>query len=428
MLNTELPDTSQAYEVEGNQPTIHCPVVWRVLRSRQQVNLHPSSHNPSPAISMVSVLLFFSYFHFFPKTGVDLLKDLGMSQNDGICQKVTDSVNVGNLSSVQRIQLFKVHVPTKPRTASSLQNKARDIREASLVKEDFSNSQCPNVDFQRHGGAENSQGFMGEWCLKNLKMMGFFVEIQKSLTMIHPEKSGKKKGDFSRSLMFVSHESSESVDSCKTKGQVVRPILEPPTLNTPEKPWLKASHKTKTNQQVHLILVYHNPFPDQTCGFIREFLLFSSLSPEWLGVSPLNVSWCFPGWCNSFSTKKNAAGKSLPPAATNATNISKRRNCHAPPYEDHQDWAMESPAASLMQLRRRGAAGEIPSLHCLSRGSDVTTNVFWKLSLSKKWQKRSKGPGNWFNRKSTSLSMPRGATLFSSTIYCCQIIFPTHSV
>ena len=63
-----------------------------------------------------------------------------MSQNDGICQKVTDSVNVGNLSSVQRIQLFKVHVPIK-KHEQPVQFRitlARDISEASSrVKVDF---------------------------------------------------------------------------------------------------------------------------------------------------------------------------------------------------------------------------------------------------------------------------------------------------
>lgn len=54
-----------------------------------------------------------------------------------------------------------------------------------------------------------------------------------------------------------------------------------------------------------------------------------------------------------FRPKKNAAGKSLdPPAATNQRTSP--NDVHAPPYEDHQDWAMESPAASLMQLRRKG--------------------------------------------------------------------------
>lgn len=75
--------------------------------------------------------------------------------------------------------------------------------------------------------------------------------------------------------MFVSHESSESVDSCKTKGQVVRPIPEPPTLNTPEKPFTESlpqnqNQSTSTSSNIGLSKSISRP----NLWVVREFLPF----------------------------------------------------------------------------------------------------------------------------------------------------------
>lgn len=136
-----------------------------------------------------------------------------------------------------------------------------------------------------------------------------------------------------------------------------------------------------------------------------------------------------------FSTKKiHAAGKSLlPPRLQQRTqrNISKRRNCHTSSLRRSSGLGHGiTSCIELMQLRRRrGCWKNSYPLHCLSRGSDVTTNVLFKAFLIKKMTKNDqKGQGIDSIEKVQVSLCQEGRLFFSSTIYCCQIIFPTHSV
>ena len=144
-----------------------------------------------------------------------------------------------------------------------------------------------------------------------------------------------------------------------------------------------------------------------------------------------------------FSTKKNPRSwevtSSLPPRDCNESNQRKhlqkrRRNAHAPPYEDHPDWAMESPAASnWMQLLRRfwegGALLGIDS-YPLHWGYPVGVMCFFKLSLSKTNDKKDQKGQVIDSIEKVQVSLCQEGRLFfsSTTIYCCQRIFPTHSV
>lgn len=102
----------------------------------------------------------------------------------------------------------------------------------------------------------------------------------------------------------------------------------------------------------------------------------------------------------SFFDQKNPRSWEVtwPPRESNwlQRNISKRRNCHTSSLRRSSGLGHGiASCIELMQLRRRGGCWKNSyPLHCLSRGSDVTTNVLFKAFLIKKMTKKDqKGQG-----------------------------------